>query len=161
MSTSSGKSLPMHSYLLSDAHLLHRTSDVQLLLAVSYPLAFSFAPALSEDGTLGVCFAHALAWALFHTFGLGLLLRAQSQRKFLVRHFLQNYHYPHHDGGKGAVLEAFSNWKQLYNLSMCMTYGENPCYSPGWASGKTNNFCSILLCAGVEDIFYSDGLDSR
>jgi phosphatidylethanolamine N-methyltransferase len=68
-------------------------------------------------------FAHALAWTLFNTFGLGQLLKAQSERKFLVRHFVKNYHYPANDGGRGAIREAFANWKQLYNLSMCMTYG--------------------------------------
>ena len=68
-------------------------------------------------------FIHALTWCLLHSFGLGLLLRSQSESKFMVRHFLKHYHYPRNDGGKGAVLEAFSNWKSIYNLSMCMTYG--------------------------------------
>jgi phosphatidylethanolamine N-methyltransferase len=68
-------------------------------------------------------FAHALAWTLFHIFGLGLLLKAQSERKFLVRHFLTHYHYPANDINIGAVREAFANWKGMYNLSMCMTYG--------------------------------------
>ena len=26
--------------------------------------------------------------------------------------------------GKGALIEAFSNWKSIYNMSMCMTYGK-------------------------------------
>lgn len=79
---------------------------------------------MSHGATLSLHFAHALTWCLFHSFGLGLLLQAQSERKFLVRHFLKHYHYPRNDNGKGAVIEAFANWKSIYNMSMCMTYGE-------------------------------------
>ena len=67
---------------------------------------------------------HALAWCAFDYIGLGLVLRAQSQGKFLVRHYLKHYHYPHNDRGQGALHEAFQNWKQIYNTSMCMMYGE-------------------------------------
>jgi phosphatidylethanolamine N-methyltransferase len=74
---------------------------------------------------LAICFAHAAAWSLIHYIGLGLLLRAQSRNKFLVRHFMRNYHYS--DSGHGAVVEAFANWKAIYNLSMCMTYGTIIC----------------------------------
>lgn len=94
-----------------------------LVLIIGYSLVFSFLPRLSPRNTLGLHFAHALAWCLFHCFGLGLLLRSQSRSKFLVRHFLKNYHYPPNDGDKGAVMEAFTNWKAIYNLSLCMTYG--------------------------------------
>lgn len=89
------------------------------------------------------------------------MLRAQSEGKFLVRHFLKHYHYPtsgagragkyvdgkegryaqgregrhghgRDDGaGEGAVREAFMNWKVVYNLSMCMTYGA--CFSLSFA----------------------------
>lgn len=75
----------------------------------------------SKEVMLGVYFTHAVAWCLIHHIGLGLLLRAQGRSKFLVRHFMKNYHYP--DSGKGAVVDAFSNWKAIYNMSMCMTYG--------------------------------------
>jgi hypothetical protein len=95
-----------------------RTSDFQLLLIAAYVVGAAVLPK-----TLSLYFVHAMAWTLFNTIGLGLLLKAQSERKFLVRHFLKHYHYPANDGGQGAVQEAFSNWKQLYNLSMVMTYG--------------------------------------
>ena len=86
-------------------------------------LFWALLPPLSYGVTLAILTVNTLAWVLFHSFGLGLVLRAQSERKFLVRHFLKHYHYPRNDGGKGAVYEAFSNWKSIYNVSMCMTYG--------------------------------------
>lgn len=109
------------AYMLSE---LGRASDLKLLLVIVYALGSSLVPPLTREGTLTLHFVHALAWTLFHSFGLGLVLRGQSQSKFLVRHFLKNYHYPSGDGGKGAIQEAFLNWKSVYNLSMCMSYGE-------------------------------------
>jgi phosphatidylethanolamine N-methyltransferase len=102
-----------------------RASDVMLVLIIFYGLAFTLLPTLSPAGTLVLHFSHALAWCIIHYFGLGLLLRAQSKHKFLVRHYLKNYHYSKDDGGQSAVVEAFANWKIIYNLSMCMTYGRN------------------------------------
>lgn len=97
-----------------------------------YPLVLSLLPTLSARGMLTLHFVHALVWCLAHSVGLGLLLRAQSERKFLVRHFLTHYYYPPSDHGRGAVIEAFTNWKQIYNLSMSMTYGAWACCSvPG------------------------------
>ena len=100
-----------------------RASDVMLVLIIFYGLALTLLPTLSPSGTLVLHFSHALAWCIIHYFGLGLLLRAQSKNKFLVRHYLKNYHYSKDDGGQSAIVEAFANWKTIYNLSMCMTYG--------------------------------------
>jgi len=94
-----------------------------LVLIVFYTLTVSFLLQLSYDVELILHSAHALAWCIFHCFGLGLLLRAQGERKFLVRHFMKHYYYPPNDGGIGAIQEAFTNWKSIYNLSLCMTYG--------------------------------------
>ncbi|CCM05928.1 uncharacterized protein FIBRA_08166 [Fibroporia radiculosa] len=104
-----------------------RASDFKLVLMIMYPLVTSFLPSLSNHGTLVLHFVHALAWCLFHSFGLGFVLRAQSENKFLVRHFLKHYHYPMKDHGRGALREAFDNWKSIYNLSMCMTYVSSIC----------------------------------
>ncbi|KAI0920604.1 phosphatidylethanolamine N-methyltransferase, variant 2 [Taiwanofungus camphoratus] len=117
----------LNRYFRKDTILLHnidllRASDFKLVLIILYPLATSLMPPLSHRGTLVMHFVHALAWCLFHSFGLGLLLRAQSEKRFLVRHYLKHYHYPQNDHGKGAIYEAFANWKSIYNLSMCMTY---------------------------------------
>lgn len=93
-----------------------------LVLLIFYILVASCLPIMSHRATLALHFAHASAWCIFHSFGLGLLLQAQSRSKFLVRHFLKNYPYPANDNGDGAVQEAFTNWKSLCNMSLCMTY---------------------------------------
>lgn len=95
-----------------------------LLLVILYSCAIALLPVLPPKAVIALHFVHACAWCLFHCFGLGLLLRAQSESKFIVRHFLKNYHYPYNDEGTGAIQEAFTNWKSLYNLSLCMTYGK-------------------------------------
>ena len=110
-------------YFLTFGLTAIRASDVMLVLIIFYGLALTLLPTLSPAGTLVLHFTHALAWCVVHYFGLGLLLRAQSKHKFLVRHYLKNYHYSKDDGGQSAVVEAFANWKTIYNLSMCMTYG--------------------------------------
>lgn len=124
-----------------------------LILLLTYTsLLFFLLPSTSfsasPSSSIVLHATHALSWCLFHSFGLGTVLRAQSEGKFLVRHYLKHYHYPtsgagrtgkygvgrygegkegrhgRDDGaGEGAVREAFMNWKVVYNLSMCMTYG--------------------------------------
>lgn len=94
-----------------------------LLLAMAYALLTSVLPMHLLTST-ELHFGHALAWTVFHTLCLGLVLQAQSARKFLVRHFLKHYHYPSRDLKRGAVREAFASWKVVYNLSMCMSYGQ-------------------------------------
>ncbi|CDO68736.1 hypothetical protein BN946_scf184989.g2 [Trametes cinnabarina] len=116
-----------HRYFRKDTVFLHnvdllRATDFQLVLLMAYTCSLIFLPSLSPSVVLTLHFLHALAWCLFHSFGLGLLLRAQSQSKFLVRHYLKHYHYPQNDHGQGAIQEAFQNWKAIYNLSMTMTY---------------------------------------
>ena len=102
----------------------HRAQDFMLLLAMAYPLLTTVLPTHILTSA-GLHFGHALSWTIFHTLCLGLVLRAQSTRKFLVRHFLKYYHYPAGDVSRGATREAFSSWKAVYNLSMCMSFG--PC----------------------------------
>ena len=110
-----------------------RATDFALVVLIFYSLS-CLVPALPPQVALGIHFAHALAWRVFHSFGLGLLLRAQSKSKWLVRHYLKHYHYPG-DGGdvmaegkesvvKSATEEAFGNWQVAYNISLVMTYGE-------------------------------------
>ncbi|TFK36055.1 phosphatidylethanolamine N-methyltransferase [Crucibulum laeve] len=106
---------------LSNIDML-RATDAMLVLIVFYGLGFAFLPTFSTQGQLTLHFIHALAWCLIHYIGLGLLLRAQSESKFLVRHYVKNYHYSHNEIGSGAIVEAFANWKVIYNLSMTMTY---------------------------------------
>ncbi|KAF8816890.1 phosphatidylethanolamine N-methyltransferase [Phlegmacium glaucopus] len=126
---------------------LLRASDVMLVLIIFYGLALSLLPTLSRAGSLVLHFTHALAWCIIHYFGLGLLLRAQSESKFLVRHYLKNYHYSTDDARQSAIVEAFENWKIIYNLSMCMTYVS--CIGIVWESYLTPHDWAVgndLLC---------------
>lgn len=101
------------------------------MLLISYVSIFTLLPReLSNGAVLTIHFIHALGWCFFHSFGLGLLLQGQSKNKMLVRHFLKHYPYPQRSEfgkgsslGKAAAAEAFENWKRLYNLSLCMSYG--------------------------------------
>ncbi|KAF5376745.1 hypothetical protein D9615_007890 [Tricholomella constricta] len=115
---------------------LHRANDTMLVLILTYSLVMAFMPCFSEAAMLRVHFVHALAWCLIHYVGLGHLLNAQSKNKYMVRHFLKNYHYLSNDGN-GAIMEAFSNWKAIYNLSMCMTYVS--CIAVAWKTYSLPN----------------------
>ncbi|KAK4048562.1 phosphatidylethanolamine N-methyltransferase [Microbotryomycetes sp. JL201] len=99
---------------------LFRNRDFAFALVGFYSvLAMVLPTSLSRNAQIGLAFVNALAWRIFHSFGLGLALKAQSDRKWIVRHFLKHYHYER-DGD--AVSDAFGNWKATYNLSLCMTY---------------------------------------
>lgn len=93
-------------------------------------MVYTILPTLFPTATSTVTahFTHALLWRIFHSFVLGFALKKQSETQWLVRHFLKHYHYPASSGAEGreggAVEECFSNWKSVYNLSLCMTYGE-------------------------------------
>ncbi|TFK48223.1 hypothetical protein OE88DRAFT_1664673 [Heliocybe sulcata] len=122
----------MNRYFKQDTIILRnidllRASDLKLVLILFYIVICAALPTLSSSATRGLYFFNALLWCLFHSFGLGLLLRAQSERKFLVRHYMKHYHYPQHDTYNNAVVEAFANWKAIYNLSLCMTYTSFGC----------------------------------
>ena len=120
--------------------------------------------------SLAFYFLHALAWRLFHSFGLGFLLKVQSEERWLVRHFLKHYHYPavqraassaqsrlkSTDRTSGeetedeasndiaaATRDAFDNWKVLYNTSLVMTYGQFRCVP--WAKHASNMQLTVLL----------------
>ncbi|KAI5119700.1 hypothetical protein M0805_003584 [Coniferiporia weirii] len=116
-------------YFRKDLILFHnfdllRAPDFMMCLVIAYAVVFAILPTPSTRTALALHFTHALLWRLYHTFVLGSLLKAQSNSRFLVRHFLKHYHYSDSslESGRGAVQEAFTNWKALYNLSMCMTY---------------------------------------
>ncbi|KAI8373027.1 phospholipid methyltransferase-domain-containing protein [Radiomyces spectabilis] len=88
-----------------------RPTDLASALVMLYSLALPFL----MSGRKAVVFAvlQAFAWRIFHTYGLGWILRAQSTNKYFTRHFVK---------WGGGTQEAFQNWKSLYNLSLCMTY---------------------------------------
>lgn len=116
-----------------------RATDFALVVLVLYALT-TLVPPLPPRLALTAHFLHALSWRLFHSYGLGLLLRAQSKSKWLVRHYLKHYHYHGSSSAAGNVAgeeteeresvvkrateEAFGNWQVGYNISLVMTYGE-------------------------------------
>lgn len=114
------------------AQLTSSATDFSLIILLMYSLS-TLVPPLPHRLGLTMHFLHALSWRLFHSFGLGLLLHAQSKSKWYVRHYLKHYHYPT-DGAEGlqkegvvkrATEEAFRNWQVGYNISLVMTYGEH------------------------------------
>ncbi|WWC64861.1 uncharacterized protein I303_107475 [Kwoniella dejecticola CBS 10117] len=115
---------------------LFRANDFALVVLIAYAVS-TLIPHLGSRLALTGHFVHALLWRLFHSYGLGLLLRAQSKSKWLVRHYLKHYHYPgdgtfdlededegeaKEDVVKRATEEAFGNWQVIYNISLVMTY---------------------------------------
>jgi hypothetical protein len=135
-----------------------RAHDFMLLLAMAYALLTSVLPTHLLTSA-GLHFGHALAWTVFHTLCLGLVLHAQSTRKFLVRHFLKHYHYPARNLRRGAVREAFASWKVVYNLSMCMSYGPYPQSVTVLKMGSCEGN-SVLLRTRVEDLRAPTHLDN-
>lgn len=119
-----------------------------LVVIIAYALGFFLLSTFGSRITLLLHFLHAVAWCLIHYFGLGLLLRAQSEKKFLVRHYLKHYYYPH-DGGQSAIVDAFTNWKAIYNLSLCMCYGKSFFSSFSFQIRIIIEFPWIVSCAGV------------
>lgn len=106
---------------------IFRSRDLGLALAVFYTVCAMALPADMSGGShLILVAANAVAWRLFHSFGLGMALKWQSERKWIVRHFLKRYYYDLGSSGSAnataGVEEAFRNWKATYNLSLLMTY---------------------------------------
>ncbi|OAA56626.1 phosphatidylethanolamine methyltransferase [Niveomyces insectorum RCEF 264] len=62
----------------------------------------------------GIALAHAVAWRLWYSVGLGAILRRQSSDKWFTRHFLKY--------GETAD-EAWRQWKGMYHISMAMCHG--------------------------------------
>ncbi|BGP03328.1 Phosphatidylethanolamine N-methyltransferase [Rhodotorula toruloides] len=96
-----------------------RARDLASMLVLIYGLVPALLPSLPRSIRLTLLFFHALAWRLFHSFGLGVALQKQGEGKWLVRHFIKHYHY---EKEGDAIQDTFTNWKSIYNLSLCMTY---------------------------------------
>lgn len=104
--------------VLSNLDLM-RGPDFLLVVAVLYactPLVFYRAGPLTMLVLLCV---NAVGWRVFHSFGLGTALMAQSKTKWIVRHFVKCYHFTNaHD----ALYDVFAQWKTIYNASLVMVY---------------------------------------
>ncbi|KAN0065669.1 phosphatidylethanolamine N-methyltransferase [Thecaphora frezii] len=111
---------------------LLRANDFLLVVASTYALLPLMLPTLGTNTRLALLFLNALSWRIFHSVGLGAVLKAQSEHKWVVRHFLKHYNY---ERPQEAVFEAFSNWKVIYNTSLVMIYASFSalcwnCYAP-------------------------------
>ena len=139
--------------------LMDRATDFSLVILLLYSLS-TLVPPLPHRLGLTMHLLHALSWRLFHSFGLGLLLRAQSKSKWFVRHYLKHYHYPSDEAGgmqkegvvKRATEEAFRNWQVVYNISLVMTYGEST-IDQAWLNS------SLVHWSGLEDLSSPPRLD--
>ncbi|PWN18592.1 hypothetical protein BCV69DRAFT_288370 [Microstroma glucosiphilum] len=99
---------------------LLRGTDFLLVVCGLYAVVPLMLPATMGPKTrLALYFTNALAWRVFHSGALGLLLKAQSESKWMVRHFLKHYNY---DDPSEAVFEAFGSFKTIYNASLVMCY---------------------------------------
>lgn len=135
--------------------LIIRAPDFAIVTLLLYALS-TLVPPLPSRVALSAHFLHALSWRVFHSFGLGLLLRAQSKSKWLVRHYLKHYHYPgdsveEDDVATRATEEAFGNWQVMYNMSLVMTYGKR--------CEKSSADLSVVCGIGMEDVSSTYGLD--
>jgi phosphatidylethanolamine N-methyltransferase len=109
----------------------YSASDQKLLLATFYATAICVLPSIltTPRSLLIAHFFHALVWRVYYSLILGWILKAQSDEKWLVQHYLTRYHYPSNDHREGAVKEAFENWKQMYNLGQIMCYRKSLSFS--------------------------------
>ena len=89
-----------------------RSADLSLLVIVFYTLSTLI---LTRGVAWGQTFIviQAVTWRLLHSVGLGLILRAQSSDKLWTKHFIKHGSTP---------LEAWSQWKSIYNTTLCLTY---------------------------------------
>ncbi|TIA93173.1 hypothetical protein E3P99_00314 [Wallemia hederae] len=98
---------------------IFRSSDFSTALVVAYAIAGAFMPNFSYRTSLFLHVCHVAAWRTFHSVGLGCLLKAQSENKYLIKHYLKYYAHVNANEAKRA---AFDSWKRVYNLSLIMVY---------------------------------------
>ncbi|KAI9596887.1 phospholipid methyltransferase-domain-containing protein [Syncephalis fuscata] len=75
-----------------------RSSDLLTVAIIFYSIVFA---------------AFAPVWRFLHTYGLGWVLWRQNTDKWWVRRRIME---------GGSAREAFTSWKRVYNLTLCMTY---------------------------------------
>lgn len=136
----------------------NRSRDLAFALVAFYSIYAIVLPSFSSNTQIILAFSNALVWRCFHSFGLGLALKKQSEKKWITRHFFKHYHF---EKEGGAVESAFTNWKATYNLSLCLSYGESSLLSLSqfvWliVFGITNSF---VLRVGLEMLYHSSRLD--
>ncbi|KAJ9118119.1 hypothetical protein QFC22_004020 [Naganishia vaughanmartiniae] len=103
-----------------------RSNDFLFVLLIAYavlPNAFGKFITLRPALRLTLYYLHALLWRLFHSFGLGLLLRAQSKSRWMVRHFLKHYHYATSSASSGNAPVGSGRRAQGRRGSLAVRYG--------------------------------------
>lgn len=130
-----------HSDAVVLSHLdLMRATDFLLVVLCAYAIVPLVLYNTGPRMALVLLCGNALFWRVYHTFGLGMALSAQSRDAWIVRHFLK--FYPFADA-RDAVYEAFEHWKAIYNTSLVMVYVSFAmlayrCYMPvdaAWPAG--------------------------
>ncbi|PQE20563.1 phosphatidylethanolamine n-methyltransferase protein [Rutstroemia sp. NJR-2017a BBW] len=91
---------------------LFRITDVSVLLLQAYVVLVT-ASTPSTPFYQALFVINAMVWRLWFTFGLGVILNRQSNKKMWTRHFVKY--------GDGTE-EAWRQWKGMYHLSMTMCY---------------------------------------
>jgi len=91
---------------------LYRTTDISVILLQGYVFLLTvFTPSTPFVQLLFVI--NAVAWRLWYSIGLGIMLTKQSNMKTWTRHFVKYGESPE---------EAWRQWKGMYHLSMTMCY---------------------------------------
>jgi phosphatidylethanolamine N-methyltransferase len=107
---SNGKPSPLHNVMGNlDPY---RITDVSVILLQAYVILLAAATP-STNFIKALFVIHAIAWRLWYTIGLGLVLHRQSDTKTWTRHFVKY--------GESTE-EAWRQWKGMYHLSMTMCY---------------------------------------
>lgn len=109
---SSAQPSPVHHLMGLQNTDLHRVTDVSVILFELYTFGVTLlTPATPFYQIIFV--AHAVAWRLWYSIGLGIILNEQSNRKRWTRHFIKY--------GESTE-EAWRQWKGLSHLSCTMCY---------------------------------------
>lgn len=113
-------------YFQKDVVIFHnfdfcRAQDLGFALVLIYCSVLFLLPLATPRSRLLLACANAIFWRCFHSFGLGLALKYQSESRWLVRHFRKHYYYED-ESAVGPVDQAFANWTAVYNFSLMMVY---------------------------------------
>ena len=108
----SSQPLAIHKLMGFDNIDLFRITDASVLLLQVYVILIT---ALTPSTPLFQFFfvVNAVAWRLWYTVGLGIILNQQSNQKMWTRHFVKF---------GDSTEEAWRQWKGMYHLSMTMSY---------------------------------------
>ncbi|GME62350.1 Phosphatidylethanolamine n-methyltransferase [Neofusicoccum parvum] len=109
---SSAQPSPVHNLMGLQNVDFHRVTDVSVVLFQLYTIGITLlSPQTPFYQALFV--AHAVAWRLWFSVGVGIVLNEQSNKKRWTRHFIKY--------GESTE-EAWRQWKGLYHLSCTMCY---------------------------------------